>query len=254
MGLFDRLFRRSDPSAQAPEPAPEDEQSRDLVLRVSNLQGIGRREGQEDSFALLNASDPEALVRRGLFAVVCDGMGGMEGGRGFLQLFQALNDEGDVPRQLREGTCALSDGLFQRFGGRSGTTAVAVRVFQNALHWISVGDSAMFLRRGGGVFQLNQEHTYLNVLYEQERRATRTPGGSPPLWASTAWRRWTRACAPCPCCPGTLSSCAPTASAASCPRRSCWRPCLWSQTRGAPCWRPWSGRRTCPNRTTTPGF
>ena len=122
MGLFDRLFRRSDPSAQAPEPAPEDEQSRDLVLRVSNLQGIGRREGQEDSFALLNASDPEALVRRGLFAVVCDGMGGMEGGReisegavdGFLQLFQALNDEGDVPRQLREGTCALSDGLFQR--------------------------------------------------------------------------------------------------------------------------------------------
>ena len=160
MGLFDRLFRRSAPPAQAPEPAPADEGPRDLVLRVSNLQGIGRREGQEDSFALLNASDPEVLAQRGLFAVVCDGMGGMEGGReisegavdGFLQLFQALNDEGDVPRQLREGTCALSDGLFQRFNGRSGTTAVAVRVFQNALHWISVGDSAIFLRRGGGVF------------------------------------------------------------------------------------------------------
>ena len=165
MGLFDRLFRRSAPPAQAPEPAPADEGPRDLVLRVSNLQGIGRREGQEDSFALLNASDPEVLAQRGLFAVVCDGMGGMEGGReisegavdGFLQLFQALNDEGDVPRQLREGTCALSDGLFQRFNGRSGTTAVAVRVFQNTLHWISVGDSAIFLRRGGGVFQLNQE-------------------------------------------------------------------------------------------------
>ena len=172
MGLFDRLFRRSAPPAQAPEPAPADDGPRDLVLRVSNLQGIGRREEQEDSFALLNTSDPEALAQRGLFAVVCDGMGGMEGGKeisegavdGFLQLFQALNDEGDVPRQLREGTCALSDGLFQRFGGRSGTTAVAVRVFQNALHWISVGDSAIFLRRGGGVFQLNQEHTYLNVL------------------------------------------------------------------------------------------
>ena len=111
MGLFDRLFRRSAPPAQAPEPAPADEGPRDLVLRVSNLQGIGRREGQEDSFALLNASDPEVLAQRGLFAVVCDGMGGMEGGReisegavdGFLQLFQALNDEGDVPRQLREG-------------------------------------------------------------------------------------------------------------------------------------------------------
>lgn len=180
MGLFDRLFRRSAPPAQAPEPAPADDWPRDLVLRANNLQGIGRREEQEDSFALLNTSDPEALAQRGLFAVVCDGMGGMEGGKeisegavdGFLQLFQALNDEGDVPRQLREGTCALSDGLFQRFGGRSGTTAVAVRVFQNALHWISVGDSAIFLRRGEGVFQLNQEHTYLNVLYGQELEQT----------------------------------------------------------------------------------
>ena len=176
MGLFDRLFRRSAPPAQAPEPAPADEGPRDLVLRVSNLQGIGRREGQEDSFALLNASDPEVLAQRGLFAVVCDGMGGMEGGReisegavdGFLRLFQALNDEGDVPRQLREGTCALSDGLFQRFNGRSGTTAVAVRVFQNTLHWISVGDSAIFLKRGECVFQLNREHTCLNDLYLRE--------------------------------------------------------------------------------------
>lgn len=49
---------------------------------------------------------------------------------------------------------------------------MAVRVFQNTLHWISVGDSAIFLRRGGGVFQLNQEHTYLNVLYGQELEQT----------------------------------------------------------------------------------
>ncbi len=168
MGLFNRRKK--------PSPVRE----RLLSYQVANLQGRGTRERQEDSFALLNASDPEALAQRGLFAVVCDGMGGMEGGKeisegavdGFLQLFQALNDEGDVPRQLREGTCALSDGLFQRFGGRSGTTAVAVRVFQNALHWISVGDSAIFLRRGEGVFQLNQEHTYLNVLYRQELEQT----------------------------------------------------------------------------------
>ena len=33
------------------------------------------------------------------------------------------------------------------------------------MHWLSVGDSAIFLKRGGGVFQLNREHTYLNQLY-----------------------------------------------------------------------------------------
>lgn len=36
------------------------------------------------------------------------------------------------------------------------------------MHWLSVGDSAIFLKRGGGVFQLNREHTYLNQLYARE--------------------------------------------------------------------------------------
>ena len=36
------------------------------------------------------------------------------------------------------------------------------------LYWLSVGDSAIYLAREGGVFQLNQEHTCLNQLYLQE--------------------------------------------------------------------------------------
>ena len=36
------------------------------------------------------------------------------------------------------------------------------------MYWLSVGDSAIFLKRGGGVFQLNREHTYLNQLYARE--------------------------------------------------------------------------------------
>ncbi|MEI3306144.1 MAG: hypothetical protein V8R40_09065 [Dysosmobacter sp.] len=70
----------------------------------------------------------------------------------------------------------------------SGTTAVAVRsIREGRLHWISVGDSAIFLMRDGGVFQLNREHTWLNQLYLEElepgahlparRSMTRTPGG-----------------------------------------------------------------------------
>ena len=79
------------------------------------MQGIGCRERQEDSFALLNASNAQEMERQGLFAVVCDGMGGMEDGKSasegaveaFLQLFQAVLAEGDVPRQLREGTLSF---------------------------------------------------------------------------------------------------------------------------------------------------
>lgn len=178
MGLFDGLFRRSRRTTEPQVTAqlPDHPQRRGLSFQVGNIQGVGGRERQEDSFALLHAADAGEIARRGLFAVVADGMGGLEDGKQIsegavdtlLQLFQALNDEGDIPRQLKEGICAVSDGLFQRFAGRSGTTVVAVRIFQDGLHWVSVGDSAIYLMRGGGVFQLNQEHTYLNQLYARE--------------------------------------------------------------------------------------
>lgn len=178
MGLFDGLFRRSRRTTEPQVTAqlPDHPQRRGLTFQVGNIQGVGGRERQEDSFALLHAADAGEIARQGLFAVVADGMGGLEDGKQIsegavdtlLQLFQALNDEGDIPRQLKEGICAVSDGLFQRFAGRSGTTVVAVRIFQDSLHWVSVGDSAIYLMRGGGVFQLNQEHTYLNQLYARE--------------------------------------------------------------------------------------
>ena len=175
MGMFDRLFGRNR-KAEAEPPAPEPQVPPGPALRVGNVQGIGRRERQEDSFALCNASDPEAWDRQGLFAVVADGMGGMAGGNeaseaaveAFVQLFRALLEDGDVPQQLREGACAVSDGIFQRFQGRSGTTVVAVRLLGEELHWLSVGDSAIFLKRGECVFQLNREHTCLNDLYLRE--------------------------------------------------------------------------------------
>ena len=143
---------------------------------MGNVQGVGARERQEDSFAVCNVSDPEALERAGLFAVVADGMGGMDSGNeaseaaveAMVQLFRSLLEEGDIPRQLREGALAVSDGIFQRFQGRSGTTVVAVRVLGDTLHWLSVGDSAIFLKRGECVFQLNREHTCLNDLYLRE--------------------------------------------------------------------------------------
>ena len=176
MGMLDRLFRRQRRVTEENPTMERPQEQRAPALRLGNVQGVGQRDRQEDSFAVLNASNAQELERRGLFAVVCDGMGGMEDGKdaseaaidGFLQLFQSLLDEGDVPQQLREGTLAVSDGIFQRFAGRSGTTVVAVRIFHETLHWLSVGDSAVFLKRGEGVFQLNEEQTCLNDLYRQE--------------------------------------------------------------------------------------
>ena len=181
MGIFDKLLGRPRRVTEESPTVELETPPAGLALRAANVQGIGTRERQEDSFALCNVSDPAALERQGLFAVVADGMGGMDNGReassaavdAMTQLFRALLEEGEIPRQLREGICAVSDGIYQRFQGRSGTTLIAVRILEGMLHWVSVGDSAIFLKRGEGVFQLNREHTCLNELYLRELEADR---------------------------------------------------------------------------------
>ena len=174
MGLF-KLFSRE--KARPPGPVPERpaQEEGPLTLRVANLQGQGERERQEDSFAAVNAAGPELQKAQGLLALVADGMGGMEDGKAasqwtaecFLQLFQE-REEADVPNWFYRSVHAVSDSVFHQFGGRSGTTLAAVHLLGDQLHWLSVGDSGIFLMRDGGVFQLNREHTCLNRLLLQE--------------------------------------------------------------------------------------
>ena len=108
MSVFDRLFGRArrvtEDSATVELSVP-----RGPALLAGNVQGVGARERQEDSFAICNISDPDALARQGLFAVVADGMGGMDSGNeaseaavdSMVRLFRGLLEEGDVP-QLKE--------------------------------------------------------------------------------------------------------------------------------------------------------
>ena len=174
MGLF-KLFSRGNP-APPPPPGPETPpETGPLTLQIANVQGQGERERQEDSFAIVNAADPELQQTQGLLALVADGMGGMEDGKAasqwaaecFLQLFQERESE-DIPSWFYRSVHAVSDSVFQSFGGRSGSTLVAVHIREERLHWLSVGDSGIFLMRNGGVFQLNREHTCLNQLFLQE--------------------------------------------------------------------------------------
>ena len=170
MGLF-KLFSREKRAAPPPEPPREELVFRaegPLALRIANVQGQGDRERQEDSFAIANAADAALQAGQGLLALVADGMGGMEDGKGasqwaaerFLQLFQEREGE-DIPGWSYRSAHAVSDEVFRQFGGRSGTTLVAVHIQGERLHWLS----GLFL--------------------------TRTPPGSPLLSASTGSPKWT---------------------------------------------------------------
>ncbi len=146
---------------------------RRLSYQAANLQMIGARERQEDSFAILNAMDVTQILQYGLFAIVADGMGGMQDGRQVseaavaecIDLFHSLDRGGNIPGQLCDGMYTANDRLYTRFSGQGGTTAVLGLFYNEHLYWASVGDSAIYLKRGNGLYQLNKEHTYCNELY-----------------------------------------------------------------------------------------
>ncbi len=153
-----RLFSRRRKPAASPPP-------RLLSYQVGNMQGQGVRERQEDAFASVNALDATAARTRGLFLAVADGMGGLRDGRRASQTaiasliagFQRLDLAGDLPAQLRDMTVASGEAVYQALRGGGGTTLATCLIYRERLYWSSVGDSFLYLRRGDGLYRLNQE-------------------------------------------------------------------------------------------------
>lgn len=147
-----------------------------LSYQVGNLQKLGSRSSQEDSFALVNALDVNEILQNGLFAIVADGMGGMKDGKmvseaaveGFVQIFRNLDREGDIPGQLVNSVSQVNSMLHERFEGEGGTTVALMMIFKEMAYWVSVGDSSIYLKRNRVLIKLNKDHTYRNKLYSAE--------------------------------------------------------------------------------------
>jgi serine/threonine protein phosphatase PrpC len=123
----------------------------------------GKRASQEDSLGFREYDDGSLL------AVIADGMGGHEGGdvasQAAIKVFGEYfpHTTGDIPARLHatllhtnQKVCAVAqrEGLQQM-----GTTLVAVFVQENALHWVSVGDSLLYQMSDGILLKRNAEHT-----------------------------------------------------------------------------------------------
>lgn len=147
-----------------------------LSYQVGNLQMIGARSNQEDSFALINALDVNEMINNGLFAIVADGMGGMKDGKlvseaavdGFVHTFRNLDRDADIPRQMADSVKSINSSLHDKFDGEGGTTVVFVVIYQGKAYWGSIGDSSLYLKREGSLYRLNKAHTYQNKLYMKE--------------------------------------------------------------------------------------
>ena len=143
--------------------------------KIGKLHEIGNREGQQDAFAVSDISQTEEIRRNGLIAIVSDGMGGLQDGDKIssmvvLSLFQDFHNQkaGTEVSQLLLSMLANANETVNQFLGNEigscGSTLVAGIIKEDKLYWISVGDSHIYLYRGGKLLLLNREHIYLNEL------------------------------------------------------------------------------------------
>lgn len=152
----------------APEPAPGE-----LTYAVANLQGIGRRERQEDSFAFGQAMEQSEIKEKGLLFVVADGMGGMNGGwlagdtavKSLLSDYEKIDLKADIPSQLALAVSAAGDRVYGKLRGEGGSTVVAAVIYDEKLYFASVGDSFAYLLRNRQLVRLNLSHNLLNEAY-----------------------------------------------------------------------------------------
>ena len=140
-------------------------------MLVGKVHEQGARKYQQDSFSV---SAEEQYGRRGLLAVVADGMGGLSNGDKVSQtavttmmngFYQAQGDPDLILLALLEqANQAVNRLLGPEEQGKSGSTLVAGLLKDGRFHYLSVGDSRVSLYRDVVLQQLNREHIYSNEL------------------------------------------------------------------------------------------
>ena len=140
-------------------------------FRFSSFSETGNRNYQEDRVwaDMQNGS---------LVAVAADGMGGMENGAESAQIaidtfrneFSSFGESAGIPEFLKKTAETANESIFrtnERRGKYGGTTLVSVFIRNGDMHWISIGDSHIYLLRGDQLAKVNACHEYAESVYQQ---------------------------------------------------------------------------------------
>ena len=142
-------------------------------VSIGRVHAQGARQYQQDCLAV---TDPAALRRQGLLAVVADGMGGLSDGE---KLSAAAVEAAlgafagsvgtEPPEELlltlaKQATQAVNRVLGPGNYRKGGTTLLLGLIRGGRFYWLTVGDSHIYLLRNGGLVLLNREHVYTNEL------------------------------------------------------------------------------------------
>ena len=140
---------------------------------------IGSRDQQQD-YAYININGDH------IFSVVCDGMGGTIDGElasktaisvmSYAYSNYSLEKNVDAASFLHQAMTAADRAVSAKMTrGVGGTTLVSVIISENQMHWISVGDSRLYIARSGELLQATRDHNYRLRLDEMLERGELTP-------------------------------------------------------------------------------
>ncbi|MBE6783879.1 MAG: serine/threonine-protein phosphatase [Ruminococcaceae bacterium] len=153
--------------------------NKSLYCDVSYRTHIGNREEQQDYFAV-EKTDGAVL------AVVCDGMGGLENGALASQTavktlvdFYHEDDKSDIYNMYLDAVDILDESVYRisrkaQDNSMTGTTLVSAHIADGKLHWLSVGDSRLYIIRGDVMLSATRDHNYNMVLEEKRKNGTFT--------------------------------------------------------------------------------
>lgn len=145
-------------------------------IAVAGGQITGSRKQQEDCFSIREFTADDGS--KGLLLVLCDGMGGSDGGEIASRLVcdtfsEIIHGEGiGTPWRLANAMEVANRNLAERIKEDHqlvgmGTTLTAAVIRDEQLYWLSVGDSPLWLYRNGGLQRLNDDHSMKAILKRQ---------------------------------------------------------------------------------------
>jgi protein phosphatase len=139
-------------------------------LNFAYVETVGQRSGQED-YCLFKTYSPASGTK--LLAILADGMGGHAGGaqasqmavETFLKSFTGAAKENTSTKNALSHAVKESNIYIE--GAQSanpelegmGCTLVGLYIQDGSFHWISVGDSPLYLYRQGRLSRLNEDHS-----------------------------------------------------------------------------------------------
>jgi PPM family protein phosphatase len=148
-------------------------------IEVSSQSDIGcLRKNNEDSFGYWEPEDDRQFLRKGRLAVVADGMGGYEGGQEASRLavdtlvavyrdFGGDDPQAALVQALQSAHEQIRQYSFEHPELRGmGTTCTAAAVVQDALYYVHVGDTRLYLIRDGHITRVTRDHSYVGRLVE----------------------------------------------------------------------------------------